>query len=86
MHLVCLGVVKRILLLLKNGPAQCKLSMRQIKDISDQLLSYCGKLPSDFARQPRSLLEMDRWKATEFRQFLLYTRPLVLKWLFLKII
>ena len=84
MHLVCLGVVKRILLFLKNGPAQCKLSMRQIKDISDQLLSYCGQLPSDFARQPRSLLEMDRWKATEFRQFLLYTGSLVFKRLFLK--
>ncbi|MEW8548043.1 MAG: hypothetical protein AB2693_31455 [Candidatus Thiodiazotropha sp.] len=79
MHLVCLGVVKRILLFLKQGPAQCKLSSRQIKEISDNLLTYCGKLPSDFARQPRSLFELDRWKATELRQFLLYTGPLVLR-------
>ena len=36
-------------------------------------------MPSDFARQPRGLEEVKRWKATEFRQFLIYSGPVVLK-------
>jgi len=79
MHMVCLGVVKRLVLFLKKGPSECKLSAHMISLISDGLLSYAGKLPSEFARQPRSLNEIERWKATEFRQFLLYTGPVVLK-------
>lgn len=79
MHLVCLGVVRRILHFLKSGPRQCRLSVTQIKIISDDLVSLNGKMPSDFVRQPRSLMELERWKATELRQFLLYTGPVVLK-------
>ncbi|KAK6191229.1 hypothetical protein SNE40_002965 [Patella caerulea] len=79
MHLVCLGVVKRVLHYLKNGPRQCKLGGHQISAISAKLKSFQGLLPSEFARQPRGLNELERWKATEYRQFLLYTGPVVLK-------
>ena len=79
MHLVCLGVVRRLLAYLKQGPRICKLSAQLWGRISDNLVSLRGQLPSEFARQPRSLEHLDRWKATEFRQFLLYTGPLVLK-------
>ncbi|XP_065664460.1 uncharacterized protein LOC136086117 [Hydra vulgaris] len=37
------------------------------------------KLPSECNRQPRSLKELKMWQATEFKQFLLYTGPVVLK-------
>lgn len=79
MHLVCLGVVRRILTYLKKGPRICKLSVQLLNRISDNLIMLNGQLPSEFARQPRTLDELERWKATEFRQFLLYTGPIVLK-------
>jgi hypothetical protein len=79
MHLVCLGVVKRLLSFLKQGPPCCKLSNNLLSQTSEELMNLSGKLPSEFARQPRSLVIMDRWKATEFRQFLLYTGPVVLR-------
>eukprot|EP00795_Rhopilema_esculentum_P004176 gene4176-20363_t len=79
MHLVCLGVVRRLINFWKSGPIECKLSHGQLTEISSKLESFKGSMPSEFARQPRSLFEADRWKATEFRQFLLYTGPLVLK-------
>ena len=81
MHLVCLGVMKRILLFMKEGPLQsaARLSQKQVKEISFKLENLTGTLPGEFARQPRSLEELKRWKATEFRQFSLYTGPVVLK-------
>ena len=79
MHLACLGVVRRILHYLMKGPRICRLSQQQIQLISDNLVNLNGKLPSEFSRQPRSLDLIDRWKATEFREFILYTGPLVLK-------
>lgn len=78
MHFVCLRVMKRLLLLWIKGPLQCRLGTRVIQDISRLLLNLKGHIPSEFARKPRSLKEIDRWKATEFRQFLLYTGPVVL--------
>ena len=78
MHLVCLRVVRRILNYLEKGPVG-KISALQLREISDRLIMLNGKMPSEFARQTRRLQELDRWKATEFRQFLLYTGPVVLK-------
>ena len=78
-HLVCLGVVKCMLTFLKQELRICKLSNAMVQDISNILLSLSGKMPSEFSRQPRSLTEIERWKATEFRQYVLYTDPLALK-------
>ena len=79
MHLICLGVVRQFLLYWKEGPNICCLSHVQIKYILERLNDLVGKIPSDFIRQPRSLLEFKRWKATEFCLFLMYTGPYVLK-------
>lgn len=79
MHMVCLGVTRRMLLFLIRGPKKCKLSQHQISLMSASLEGLSNKLPSEFARRPRSLAVIDRWKATEFRQFILYTSIVVLK-------
>ncbi len=78
MHLACLGVMKRLLHTWMRGPLNTRMGSRVINLISESILALRNFIPREFARKPRSLLELDRWKATEFRQFLLYTGPLVL--------
>lgn len=79
MHLICLGVVKKLVV---NswcfGKPSVKLPYRDIAKISSNLINEAKNMPVEFNRKPRSLSEARRWKATEFRQFLFYTGPVVL--------
>lgn len=79
MHLICLGVIKKLILLWIKGPRAVKLSQQLLNQISGALLNLQSSTPNDFVRRPRSLKEVKLWKATEFRQFLLYTGPVVLQ-------
>ena len=74
MHLGCLGVMRRFLLYWKGpiGPLNVRISSRNVSKLSGKLLSYVAYIPYEFARKPRALSEIMRWKATEFRLFLLY--------------
>ena len=56
-----------------------RLSKSSLNEITSRLLLFKEKLPCECARQPRSLNELDWWKATELRSFLLYTGPIALK-------
>ena len=78
MHLVCLGVVKKMLQFWLRGPLTVRMPALIVDRMSHELQSVRPNVPVEFARRPRSLRELDRWKATEFRQFLLYTGPVVL--------
>ncbi|XP_064479790.1 uncharacterized protein LOC135393231 [Ornithodoros turicata] len=78
MHLVCLGVQKRLLFLWFRGTRGHRLSPALRETISVKHASLSAFVHSDFARKPRSMSELDRWKATELRMFLLYTGPLCL--------
>lgn len=78
-HQACLGVMRKLLLAWLRGKKEIRLSAGLANEISRRLLSMRKFVPKVFARKPRSLLEIDRWKATEFRLFLLYLGKLVLK-------
>lgn len=84
MHLVCLGVEKKIINLWMKGwrvdeKTLLKFSHKTDKSISASLTSIKARIPSEFVRKTRDLGEVDGWKATEFRLFLLYVGPIVFK-------
>ncbi|KAL1022541.1 hypothetical protein UPYG_G00029060 [Umbra pygmaea] len=79
MHLVCLGVTRKLLHLWLKGPLARRLAPTAVKEISSVLLTLRAHVPCEFNRKPRTMDEVERWKATEFRQFLLYTGPVSLK-------
>ncbi|XP_050301638.1 uncharacterized protein LOC126739865 isoform X1 [Anthonomus grandis grandis] len=78
MHNVCLGIVKKLLHTWIGGSLKVRLSSHEVKVISQRLLDLKKYIPMEFNRKPRTLDELSYWKATEFRQFLLYLGPLVL--------
>lgn len=79
MYLVHLGVVHRLLNRWLKGPRSSKLSNVQIDVVSGKLLQLVCYVSAELARKPRSLQGVDKWKATEFTQFLLYTGIVALK-------
>lgn len=81
MHLVCLGVMKKLCAAWISGDfsPDAKLSERSIRIISFRLEEIAKSCPQDFQRRPRSITKYKDYKATEFRQFLLYTGPVVLR-------
>lgn len=79
-HLVCLGVVRKLIYLwLKGKVKRYKLSANTTHLLSKRLIALKPFVSCEFVRKPRSLLHVNNWKATEYRTFLLYTGPVVLK-------
>jgi len=69
-----------MLLIFVHGEIKAiKFSSAVIYEISRDLCNISAWISSDFARKTRSLEELDRWKVTELRLFLLYAGPVVLQ-------
>ncbi|XP_057668135.1 uncharacterized protein LOC130901070 isoform X1 [Diorhabda carinulata] len=79
MHNICLGVVRKLLNTWIAGSLKVRLQHQRVKMISERLLNLKNMIPVEFNRKPRSLNELNYWKATEYRMFLVYLGPLVLK-------
>lgn len=79
MHLCLLGTMKKLLLVWTEGKKPHKFSSLQKQLVTKQLMRLRCRIPSEFSRKCRSIYELKHWKATEFRLFLLYVGPVVLK-------
>lgn len=79
MHNICLGVMRKLLNTWVGGPLNVRLPNRKVQILSQCLINLRPFIPLEFNRKPRSLNELAYWKATEFRTFLIYIGPLVLK-------
>ena len=74
MHLTTIGVMKLFVLwLLHNKKMPCQLGPSQREDMEKHIGLISKYLPSDFPRKLESgVKHIKRWKATEFRCFMLY--------------
>ena len=80
MHLCCLGVTRKLLYIWMRGKSLAtRLSSKSIEEISVKLKGLGPYTPSEFSRKPRQPSEIDQWKATELRYFMLYVVPVLLK-------
>lgn len=75
MHLVLLGVMRKLLFIWARGLARSPLvfNERGRRKINRRLRKIRKYLPNEFERRSISLDHVKTWKAQEFRTFLLYT-------------
>lgn len=84
MHLYS-GLMMRILNWITSGPkivshdVPCRISASKLLLLNERLKVLRQYIPNCFARRPRTLKELQRFKATEMRQLLLYTSKVVFR-------
>lgn len=79
MHCICLRVTKRLIEFWVRGKKGIRLTDDCIERVNSDFKNLRTYMSSEFCRLPRPLNDVEFWKATEFRNFVLYTGPIVLK-------
>lgn len=81
MHLICIDVAKKLLAAWVAGRygKKIKLSSQNQNRVSKRLQQIARYCPREFARKPRPLSKYKDYKATEGRQFILYTASIALQ-------
>ena len=80
MHQICLGVMKKLIeFWIPSQKAKRHISATDQGRADLRLVRMKAFISGDFARKPRPLSDYRHWKATEFRQFLLYSGWHVMK-------
>ncbi|CAH8821537.1 unnamed protein product [Trichobilharzia szidati] len=80
-HLIYLGVVRKLIGLwkLKATAREDGMNNTILNTVNSRLLSSHKLTPSEFQRKCRTLDDVERWKATEYRLFLSYLGVVYLK-------
>ena len=79
LHLVFLGVVRKLIFLWHSGPLRTRIPLRVRDSISEALVSLSSYVPSCFSRKFRSFRLVKYWKSTEYSLFLYYAGVVVLQ-------
>lgn len=79
MHSVFLGVMRKLLFMWRDEARSCNISFDNKNVLEERITQIKHHWPKEFNRIPRTLKELEHWKATEYRQFLLYLGPCILK-------
>ncbi len=79
LHVIYLGVMKRLIRIWMFGEEGSALDGSTIDEISELLKSIGTAQPQEFQRKCRELSNIGYFKGHEFRTFLLYSGPVVLK-------
>lgn len=79
MHLFFCGIMKKLLDYWLNGNLNCRLNITRRIELGRRLEYIKSQIPVEFQRKTRSTSFFAKWKATEFRFFLLYCGPIILK-------
>jgi hypothetical protein len=83
MHCVCLGVVRKLMHFYFKRQTKlhmkCRLPASIICQVDDIIRICASFTPREFQRRPRPINELEHYKASEFRSFVLYFGPLILR-------
>lgn len=79
------GVTLKLLTWITSGPRRvessgviCRMSASNVRLLNERLLAIRTCIPNCFARRPGGVKDLPRFKATQFRQILLYTSKILL--------
>lgn len=78
-YFICEGVMKQLVHMWINGKLDYRLNTKKLRKISAELLLISKNCPKEFRQKPKTMDEIEEWTNYDWRQFLLYYGPAVLK-------
>lgn len=79
LHVILLGIMRKLIRMWISGGTRSLLPSRETAKISRRLENLVKSQPPEFQRKTRKISEINYFKGSELRTFVLYTGPFVLK-------